>query len=745
VASDDLMTRLSPHLAPLRSRLAEGRRDARSWLAEPANVRRAARVLLPVLVVLGLVLPPVSLWTRLTTLDFTTLTPGVDASTAAPGTPGAFSVRGTAIDSPARVRLRRDDGAANSLPPLPAGHRVVSDYYRLDVVGPAPRAGRLEAPVSVTEGEHPFVDGYGWDGQRWRWLAPQFSGTDRLRLLVPLDTFVPRVIVATLAEAASTQVSAVLLPPPATVPAAMAELPILEMRAYHLTHDDGSVSGRKFSIPSRTAKVYGVIDNLEGNRLRTDLVNNLLIEPAARQRHRDAITALARRDKLDGVVLDYRGIDTDLQTVYAGFLSRLAEDLHAQGTELVVTVPMPRQTADGWDPSPYNWRTLGAAVDGLRIILPNDTPLEVTTLDSLVQWSLGYVERGRLQLSVPVQGRDVVEDQVTPIGYGEALGRILDIAASDAPERITPGTSTTVDLPSVRQAELARDPATNMWRFHYWDANRRQHTVWLNDAAGLQPAFEIAARYRLGRVVLDGVSAGLDAGLWQMVKGFITKNVASAPSTAYRLQWQLTDAAGHVVQEAIQPLDASSFAFQAPAAAGDYRLGVNLVTSGDHLAAIGGVSAVQVAEPPPPTPRPTDLVIRIEATPEAVVTAPPPRDEANARPPVRVGEALATPETDYNAVVTFAEGQLRQAPEFGAPVVADLRVGDRLLVLNRVPDGGWLYARHSATGVEGWVRVEIVTLQTPIDQVPLVATEGAATATPGLAPTRPPSSARPTP
>ncbi len=705
---------------------------ARAWLTRVLGARRAGAAAVVALVIAGLLLPPISLATRLATLGYTSLRPGQEAFISAPGNTATLVVGGRAIVRRARAQLREDSGAAGSLPPLPAGHQPLSSYYRLDLTGPPPRQADLELAVAAGAADHPFVDGFGWDGQRWRWLAPQFFGSDRLRLNLPLDRFVPRYVVATMATEAATQVSAAVLPPPSTVPAAMAELPVIELRAYHLANGDGQVTGRRFAVPDRDARLYGIVDNLEGARLRSDLINNMLILPQSRQRQREALVGIVRRDHLDGLILDYRGIDSDLQRVYTGFLGRLAGDLHAAGAELIVAVPMPQRTRGGWDSGTYNWQELAEAVDGLRVALPNDRPLTIEALDSLVQWALLRVERGRLQLAIPVQGRDVTDDSSTLIGYGEALSKILNMAASDAPSRIDPGATTQVTLPTMARAELGLDPATGMWRFFYWDDNRRQHTVWLNDAAGLQPAFEIAARYRLGRVALDGVSSGLDPGLWRMVKAFIGGEPAAAPSTAYRLQWRLTDETGRTVQEAVQPLEDATFGFRAPPREGAYRLGVNLVTGEDRMAAVGSSANVLVAPPPPATPRPTELLIVIVPTPEVVETAPPPRDElvAALRTPVRVGEMAPTQVADFDAVVSFSEGPLRAEPDFGAALITDLRVGDRLKVLGTSEDGAWLHARQASTGLEGWVRQELVLFNVPQTPTALSASPRATAATP---------------
>jgi hypothetical protein len=252
-----------------------------------------------------------------------------------------------------------------------------------------------------------------------------------------------------------------------------------------------------------------------------------------------------------------------------------------------------------------------------------------------------------------------------------------------------------------------------MWRFFYWDPNRRQHTVWLNDAAGFKPAFEIARRYRLGRIALDGVSVGIDPALWRMVKDFIETGDAPAVPTSYRLTWRLMDDAGRVVQEAIQPLEDHIFRFQAPRDEGSYSLGVNLVNDEGQLVAFGDTWNITVGQPLPPTPVPTPRMITTFATPETIVTAPAPADEARIqRTPIRAS-VTGTPEVsdDYDAMVAYPRVGLRDGPGFSYEIVSDLRVGDRLRLTGRTNDGQWLRVRVISTGVEGWVHADVLDLR----------------------------------
>lgn len=714
--------------ARLEPRVDAARTAWRAWAAEPGNLRRAGWLVLAALLVAGLLLPPVSLGTRIRTLGYTQLRPG-EAALVASNVPGAqLELSRRAVLRPARMRLRSTERIPSAAAELPAGRVAIGPVFAPSLAGPAPREAWLATSLDIGEGEQAFVDPYGWDGERWRWLDMQFQGANRLRVRLPLEDWVPELVVVTRALESPSALSTVLLPPPAAVPAAVAELPILEIRAYTIRDDDGRVEGYRFPVPSRKARVYGVVDNLEGQRVRSDLIDNLLLQPESRLRHRQTLAQIAQRDGLAGLVLDYRGISADLQGVYGDWLGRLREDLHAVGAELIVTVPMPRQTATGWNGDPFNWRRLGQAADGLRVLLPDDRPPETEALDGMVRWALQQVARDKLQLAMPVQGRDLVENTVTPISYGAALAKVLDLAEGDAPERLSPGAEAAVELPTIRAAELGRDPATGMWRFHYWDANRRQHTVWMNDAAGLHPVFEISRRYFLSRLVLDGVEAGLDPGLWQMAQAFVEAEGAAPPPTEYRLQWQLTDEDGKVVQEAIQPVATPVFAFRAPSAEGLYRLGVNLLTAGDRLAAIGESSELRVAPPPPQAPAPTANVIIIQPTPIPVVTAPVPLDEQRIdRAPVAVAErTAAAAEADADAVVQFVDAQLRDAPDvLRGRVITDLRVGDRLDVTARSADGQWLRVVNLATGVEGWTLARLVELAVAVEAVPVVEEEEA--------------------
>ncbi len=715
-----------PPLSRSWERLQALRRSSRRWVERLAKRlawdRRLALSIALLLFLCGLVLPPVGIVSRLATRNYAVVAPGVRAVVASQP-PGAWlEVYGEDLTAASRWRLVTRDHLPRGVAHLPAGYRSASRAYGIALRGQAPSQASLEVGYHGSQASASLADAFGWDGRRWRWLPLRFASPDRATVSLRPREFLPQWVTLAVAGERATEVSAVLLEPPATVPAAAAELAILELAAYHLADQDGTVRGQAFAVPSKGASRFGRLDNREAQRSRSDLVNNMLVSRNARQRHRQAIVEVVLRDRLAGLVLEYDGIRSDLQPLFSDWLGRLAVDLHRAGAVLVVSLPTPARRLDTWDGLPYDWYRIGQAADAVRIRLPETPPMSIDELDSLVRWAFTTVPRHRLQLAVPAMGRDRVDDEVRAIPFGEALAHILDLAQTDAPRWIRPGTAVQIDLPTLRAAQMTRDLDTGQWRFHYWDGNRRRHTVWLNDAASLKPAFDIAQRYRLGRIALDGFTTGIDPSLWRMTMTFLEHGTAATAADHYLLTWRMLDQRGAVVQEITQPLEETSFEIRSPAIEGSYRMVLALTSPDGRTLASGAAVPLTVARAGEPTATVPARVYKVLPTAETVATVPPPPDELRLqRTPVRASIAgSVTPIADYDAVTLYPMGELRSEPSFEAEKLSDLRPGEVIVVLGRTPDGDWLHVVLLATGLGGWLRAELVELRKPLQSVPVL-------------------------
>ncbi len=112
---------------------------------------------------------------------------------------------------------------------------------------------------------------------------------------------------------------------------------------------DGALEGE---APINHGNTIPVIRNWDGEVVRTDLINNLLIDPGLQENQIVAIEQTLDRNGYPGVILDYRGVDAipSARADYVHLVSRLAERLHANNKTLGVRVQRPTQiSAEDWD------------------------------------------------------------------------------------------------------------------------------------------------------------------------------------------------------------------------------------------------------------------------------------------------------------------------------------------------------------------------------------------------------------
>ena len=111
-------------------------------------------------------------------------------------------------------------------------------------------------------------------------------------------------------------------------------------------NSDGSIGGDLGALPPIAHEgSFMLVPTLrnagEDGVTRSDLVDNLLVDEGARQRHIAAIVGLVVQNMYAGIDLDYRGINPALRNDYSLFAAELAQALH----ENQKTAQRPRQPA----------------------------------------------------------------------------------------------------------------------------------------------------------------------------------------------------------------------------------------------------------------------------------------------------------------------------------------------------------------------------------------------------------------
>src|SRR5688572_25050562 len=366
-------------------------------------------VVLPILLVLALLLPPVNLLDRLQAFTYTRITSAGGAISDPDGTVINFPAEGVratfqaAVDSTPRSEFIEGQAgrdlydAARNLP----DHLIPkSPFYDLEMVGDTPGQAILTIPIPNDSLPYETLGVYAWDGTTWTHIPSTVLATEDL--IESRLEFVPQSFMVMQTTPAVPAVTADLglqgqLPPNAVV--------TNEAKAGLYLRGDGALEG---TAPVNSGNTLAVIRNWNNDIIRTDLINNLLIDPGLQENQLSAVEQTIVQNGYPGVVVDYRGVDAvpSARADFVFLMSKLAERLHANNKTLAVRVELPRQiSADDWDTLGYDWAGLGAVVDKLIIPAPVDPRAYAANgeMDALLKWATNQVERRKVEIEFPGQ------------------------------------------------------------------------------------------------------------------------------------------------------------------------------------------------------------------------------------------------------------------------------------------------------------------------------------------------------
>ncbi|NDJ79140.1 MAG: hypothetical protein GYB65_23060 [Chloroflexi bacterium] len=271
--------------------------------------------------------------------------------------------------------------------------------------------------------------------------------------------------------------------------------------------------------PDTQVLIQNYVDN--GLVVDVSVLRRILNDPAVREVHALQIAAFAQQpgaspDPLgtestglaySGVVIDYRGLPSELRAPYTAFITDLAHKLHLVDRTLAVVLPAPVCDGTGVCTSGgYDWAAIGHAADEVIIAMPLDPAAYGPggAADQVLTWALTQVERRKLVASFSALS---VADQ------GELVPLAGDINASlfgleievDPPGEVEPGQTVTARLayPDGTQVSFGRDEAVRTPYMRYTAAGGDDlSTIWITDAAALQYRVDVASRYGLGGIIM---------------------------------------------------------------------------------------------------------------------------------------------------------------------------------------------------------------------------------------------------
>ncbi len=269
----------------------------------------------------------------------------------------------------------------------------------------------------------------------------------------------------------------------------------------------------------------------------------LLSQKKKRVAHEQAIMALVKTYKVDGIDIDYENKIAEIKPYFSVFLTELSKLLHAQGKKLICTVEARTPPTSRYaTTSPIilsrveyanDYKKIGAVCDQVRIMAydqgGDDASLVIqnTSLGNLyrpvadIDWvekiltlALEDIPAKKIVLGVPTYGYkyEIIPATATSaikysrigsmnFNYSDDLAKSLSIV----PTRNIAG-------------ELSFTYSTTTDIDGNYLGGTKQYLVWYSDAIAIADKIRLAKLYKLGGVVVFKVDGGNDPKLWDVLK-----------------------------------------------------------------------------------------------------------------------------------------------------------------------------------------------------------------------------------
>jgi hypothetical protein len=673
---------------------------------EPASNRHTQLViggiiLVVVLIIVGLFLPPISLADRLgITGEEETVT---DAAVESQPEEEVAVEEGFTLllnDQDKKVKgetITRDDildgseekwtDAANALSSVGI---LASDLYVIDYDDEAP-IGSVEVTIPDSAQPHQTLDLFFWDGESWTFAPSDVD--EETALLTSHQSSLP--IAFALVQSGTPvnpEIGAEVLPTQ-NLPSVV--LPYLtEITAGTLTlGPDGVLVGEVVDVPVSDYKQYVRATNT-GALVDTVSLTSLLNDPTAQARNIQTLVDKAASGSFAGVNLDYQGAAEAQREAYTQYVERLANALHDEDLELILTLESPVLTELGWNTAGQDWAALGQISDAVYAQMPLDPTVygDNDFAEQLIVWATRQVDRRRLAMLNSVNAVDSVGDSHREVNQDMALDNYGELAFVNDAELIEPGQSVEVSL-SGSAGALEWDPASLTYRYTYEQAGQ-PHNVWLGNEALLSHRNRLADRYHLRGFTTRGLGSLEEGdGYADAIASYLGQATAPQPSSA-AIVWAVADQDGAIV--ASSSGEDMNFTWEGAAEPGRYVISADFA-QGDSIASLGSVEVV-VDVPPEPTP-----TSEPEADPEPAATAA--AVAATGPGPVDPGSADAAANTNAN---------VRSGPGLAYGITGGLNAGETVSLIGRTNDSSWLQI-EMADGDEGWVFAQLLTTNAAVD------------------------------
>ncbi|KAA9160915.1 peptidoglycan hydrolase [Amycolatopsis acidicola] len=235
-------------------------------------------------------------------------------------------------------------------------------------------------------------------------------------------------------------------------------------------------------------EVTPTIANVSDGHWQSALVSRILHDPEAARRHVTDVVALVERERYTGIDIDYEELTGADRDAFSGFVTQLADALHANGKRLSVDV-FAKTTDAGYDQrnQAQDYAALGRAADQVRLMAydyhwQTSAPgpiAPVSWVRSVLEYAVTQIPRAKIVLGIPLYGYDWVGHDGTPVSWLQVYGRSREF-----------------------QAQVEWDGVSESPHLTYVDGQQVRHELWFENAYSASAKLDLAREFRIGGVFL---------------------------------------------------------------------------------------------------------------------------------------------------------------------------------------------------------------------------------------------------
>ena len=658
-------------------------------------------VIIAVLILVGLFLPPISLGQRLglgssdTTEANAEETAGQDLDPES----GTESAAEKAVADGVALSLSQGDASIAIMPQneflaehpdagVPDQVTFVSDVFII-AQDSGTAVGQVALPLPAGAGDYDTLDLYGWDGEAWFFFPSQIDPNSAQ--IVSMESMLPQAMTMAQISAPESAGAGAELVSGDTLPSPVLSL-LSEVSVGDLfLNSDGTVTGEVVPLPEsnfdqwlRTTNVGPVTD-------QAALVS--LLNDAALQENLIKSLVSGAEAGFTGINLDYQGVPESEREAYTMFAGSLADALHEQGQQLLITLGTPTISDNKWNTGGQDWTALGDQADVVYIQLPSD-PTQYDADDmaaQLLNWAVRQIDRKKITALNNAKAVDRIGETFVSLSNEDALANFGKLQFVMGSEEVQPNETVEVALSgSANPLEWDGDSLTYKYSYEKDGAN---HEVWLGSEAALSHRLQQANSYNLRGVAVRGLGGMENGDGYAATIGSYLGSVDAPQPTGAAIVWTVRNENDSVL--ASESGNELTFSWNVGEAEGDYKVTADFAL-GDNIAAL---DSLDVAVRPA-----ADEVA--EAEPEAAGS------DADAEKAIVTANSGDTGDAD--AVVNVG-ANIRVGPGLTYGTIADgATPGMKLSLIGRNDDASWLNI-VTPEGQEGWIFSSLVTVSSAVN------------------------------